>query len=341
MFLQLEVEVITLSNNANNLKIIFFWLYGKKSEPAKKGICNCFIYWKSWACCTKIEIKFAVIDWHMHLYQSKLTKQLMSVSEVCVCVCVCVKGLKCIYNHKIIISRKSSGWILILSAWHVVMLWIHHIEDVWEIIESVTAFRKEGNVLFNDALNTFYLRLYGVRHVVKDHWDSERGNPLPPHGLLFPISSNGSFICIKRNVFYLTTHSTHFIYGYMASDIWLRTILIVRKETRCRHIGYSYRLTARVLLYAPSHIQDNTYHGLCYTSRGALAGTRNSSMGPPHEGSIRRPIAPWANALPLNYVPLLYMHHSTDRIIHTTAFVTSVVEHWLERDNSDQCNVWP
>ena len=52
-------------------------------------------------------------------------------------------------------------------------------------------------------------------------------------------------------MFYLTTHSTHFIYGYMASDIWLRTILIVRKETHCHHIGYSYRLTARVLLYAP------------------------------------------------------------------------------------------
>ena len=94
-------------------------------------------------------------------------------------------------------------------------------------------------------------------------------------------------------MFYLTTHSTHFIYGYMASDIWLRTILIVRKETRCRHIGYSYRLAARVLLYVPSLRQDNTYHGLCYTSRGALAGTRNSSMGPPHEGSIRRPTAPW------------------------------------------------
>ena len=135
----------------------------------------------------------------------------------------------------------------------------------------------EGNVLFNDALNTFY-------------------------------------------------------YGYMASDIWLKTILIVRKETRCCHIGYSFRLTARVLLYAPSHRQDSTYHSLCYTSRGALAGTRNSSMGPPwridptthctmsersyhgatsrscwmereiaqwvhHEGSIRRPITPWANAL--------------------------------------------
>ena len=50
--------------------------------------------------------------------------------------------------------------------------------------------------LFNDALNTFYLRLYGVGHMVKDHSDSERGNPLPPHGLLFPISSKGSFICV-------------------------------------------------------------------------------------------------------------------------------------------------
>ena len=62
----------------------------------------------------------------------------------------------------------------------------------------------------------FYLRLYGVRHMVKDHSDR-------------------------------------------------------REETCCRHIGYSFRLAARVLLYASSHIQDNTYHGLCYTSRGELA----------------------------------------------------------------------
>ena len=113
------------------------------------------------------------------------------------------------------------------------------------------------------------------------------------------MASDSAFLR-QRKMFYLTTHSTHFIYGYMVSDIWLRTILIVRKETRCRHIGYSYRLTARVLLYPPSHRQDS----LCYTSCGALAGTRNSSMGPPHEGSIQWPIAPWANALPLSYVPL-------------------------------------
>ena len=72
----------------------------------------------------------------------------------------------------------------------------------------------------------------------------------------------------------------------MASDIWLRTILIVRKETRFRLIGYCYRLTARVLLYAPSHRQDNTYHSLYYTSRGALARMRNSSRRNHLNGSV-------------------------------------------------------
>ena len=62
--------------------------------------------------------------------------------------------------------------------------------------------------------------------MVKDHIDSERGNPLPPlHELHFPISNK--------------------------------------------------------FLYAPSHGQDSTYHDPCYTSRGAVTGTRNSSMGPP------------------------------------------------------------
>ena len=49
--------------------------------------------------------------------------------------------------------------------------------------------------LINDTLNTFYLRLYGVGHIIKDHSDNERGNLLPPHGLFFPISNKGSLIC--------------------------------------------------------------------------------------------------------------------------------------------------
>ena len=32
--------------------------------------------------------------------------------------------------------------------------------------------RKEGNVLFNDTINTLYLQIYGVGHMVKDLSDS-------------------------------------------------------------------------------------------------------------------------------------------------------------------------
>ena len=41
--------------------------------------------------------------------------------------------------------------------------------DISKALEGM----KDGNVLFNDELHTFYLRLYGVRHImVKDHSDS-------------------------------------------------------------------------------------------------------------------------------------------------------------------------
>ena len=33
------------------------------------------------------------------------------------------------------------------------------------------------------------------------------------------------------------------------------------------------------------------------------------------------------------------MHHPTDRIAHTTAFVTPVVEHWLEQEIAKFCSV--
>ena len=54
--------------------------------------------------------------------------------------------------------------------------------------------RKEMFYLTTHSTH-FYLRLYGVRHMVKDHSDSEKGNPQPSHRLLFPISSKGYFIC--------------------------------------------------------------------------------------------------------------------------------------------------
>ena len=74
-------------------------------------------------------------------------------------------------------------------------------------------------------------------------------------------------------MFYLTNDSTHFIYGYMVNDH-----SDSERGNPLPPYGLLFRLTVRILLYAPSHRQDNTYHGLCYTSRGALAGTRNSSV---------------------------------------------------------------
>ena len=46
---------------------------------------------------------------------------------------------------------------------------------------------KEGIGLFNDALNTFYLRLYGIRYMVK------REETRCHH--IFSISSKDPFIC--------------------------------------------------------------------------------------------------------------------------------------------------
>ena len=53
---------------------------------------------------------------------------------------------------------------------------------------------RKDKILFNNTLNTFYLWLYGVRHMVKDYSDRERGNPLLLHGLLFLIRSKSYFI---------------------------------------------------------------------------------------------------------------------------------------------------
>ena len=49
--------------------------------------------------------------------------------------------------------------------------------------------RKE--MFYLTTHSTYFI--YG--YMVKDHFDSEKGNPLPPHRLLLSINSKGSFIC--------------------------------------------------------------------------------------------------------------------------------------------------
>ena len=65
----------------------------------------------------------------------------------------------------------------------------------WTYMPMLHNWCKRKEMFYLTTHSTFYLRLYGVGQMVKNHSDYERGNPLPPHGLLLPISSKGSFIC--------------------------------------------------------------------------------------------------------------------------------------------------
>ena len=85
--------------------------------------------------------------------------------------------------------------------------------------------RKEENVLFNDALDTLYLRLYGIRHMVKNHSAREEGRKKEGNVLF-----NDAL-----NTFYLRLYDIrHMVKNRSA-----------REESRCCHMGYSFRLTAR------------------------------------------------------------------------------------------------
>ena len=124
---------------------------------------------------------------------------------------------------------------------------------------------KEGNVLFNDALNTFYLLLYGFRHMVKNHSDNERVNPLPlPHGLLFPIKPY-TVLSLDHHVkmilylhlikvyriTYLDQHQGICILEAFEGDVG---------QQKSAEMHLNLKNIEQNLLYASSHRQDNTYH---------------------------------------------------------------------------------
>ena len=56
--------------------------------------------------------------------------------------------------------------------------------------------------------------------MVKDQSDSEKGNPLPPHRLFFPISSKGSFICtIPDRIAHTTAFVTPVVEHWLEREI--------------------------------------------------------------------------------------------------------------------------
>ena len=72
-----------------------------------------------------------------------------------------------------------------------------------------------------------------------------------------------------KNALFNDALSTFYLWFYGIGQV-IKDHSDSHRETHCHQIGYTFRLDARVLLYATSHKQDSTYHGICYTSRGAL-----------------------------------------------------------------------
>ena len=113
----------------------------------------------------------------------------------------------------------------------------------------------------------------------------------------------------RKERFYLMMHSTPFIYGFMVSDIWLKDHSNRERERGNLLLPHGLFFPARVLLYAPSHRHDSTCHSLCHTSRGSLAGMRNSSM----EDRSDNPSHHERTPIPQSYISLL-----TKRIKHSS-----------------------
>ena len=78
-----------------------------------------------------------------------------------------------IWLRTILIVRERERNVLFNNALNTFYLWLYGVRHMVKD-HSDSERERRRNVLFNDALNTFYLWLYGVRHMVKDHSDSER-----------------------------------------------------------------------------------------------------------------------------------------------------------------------
>ena len=70
----------------------------------------------------------------------------------------------------------------------------HPAEDLVDCGGQLHIIRRK-EMFYLTMHSTHFIYGFMASDMVKDHSDRERGNPLPSHGLLFPISSKGSFIC--------------------------------------------------------------------------------------------------------------------------------------------------
>ena len=85
-------------------------------------------------------------------------------------VCLCIKMFHLVTKHHNNVTNSPSMCVC-------VCVYIYMCVCVCVCVNTYTYTNtNEANVLFNDTLNTFYLWLNSVGHMVKDHSDSKRRN---------------------------------------------------------------------------------------------------------------------------------------------------------------------
>ena len=73
------------------------------------------------------------------------------------------QGRSPLTNAKVFRTRRKDGNVLFNNTLNTLYLRLYGVRHKQNNV-NISHTRKEGNVLFNNAFDTFYLRLYGVRH---------------------------------------------------------------------------------------------------------------------------------------------------------------------------------
>ena len=119
-----------------------------------------------------------------------------------------------------------------------------------------------------------------IAHISAVYMDAESGN------LIEITVSDGKtntslrtptqrYIRINRNAI---TVPVSYFHEYLLINGCICAIFLQEGRKEIFYLTMHFKLSSKGSFYASSHSQDNIYHDICYISRGAIVGTRNSSM---------------------------------------------------------------
>ena len=144
------------------------------------------------------------------------------------------------------------------------------------LLKMAREWEREREMFYLTTHSTHFIYGYmASRHMVKDHSDSEKGNPLLPHRLLLSINSKGSFICtIPDRITHITAFVTPVVEHWLEREIaqwvhpmkdrsddpphhertlylWATSHSVKKAVTSNRQVVYCFfKITLVIILYA-------------------------------------------------------------------------------------------